>query len=100
MGAAPELICPQNNVILNSTTELIGYYDTDFNIKWFNKAARDSVGLEAKAPQEGVRPDERRTGLATVYGIVKQNKGLITVDSAPGEGAVFTVFLPVYQREA
>ena len=37
-------------------------------------------------------------GLATVYGIVKQNKGLITVDSTPGEGAVFSVYLPVYQR--
>ena len=34
-------------------------------------------------------------GLATVYGIVRQNHGLILVDSAPGEGSAFQVFLPL-----
>ncbi|HEX8233763.1 MAG TPA: ATP-binding protein [Caulobacteraceae bacterium] len=35
-------------------------------------------------------------GLATVYGIVKQADGWIHVDSKPGEGAAFRVFLPVH----
>jgi len=39
-------------------------------------------------------------GLASVYGIIKQSGGYIRVESAPGEGTAFTVFLPrVDERE-
>ena len=39
-------------------------------------------------------------GLATVYGIVKQHQGWIEVESRPGAGSVFKVFLPVAEQEA
>jgi len=37
-------------------------------------------------------------GLSTVYGIVHQTGGYIFVDSAPGEGATFSIYLPRYDE--
>ena len=37
-------------------------------------------------------------GLATVYGLIEQNRGHIRVESTPGEGALFELFFPPAER--
>jgi two-component system, cell cycle sensor histidine kinase and response regulator CckA len=38
-------------------------------------------------------------GLSTVYGIVKQTGGFVFVESRPGQGAAFEIYLPRYKGE-
>jgi two-component system cell cycle sensor histidine kinase/response regulator CckA len=37
-------------------------------------------------------------GLSTAYGIIKQTGGFIFAESPPGQGAIFTIYLPAYDR--
>lgn len=39
-------------------------------------------------------------GLPMAYGVVKNHNGFITVDSAPGKGSAFTIYLPAIEKKA
>jgi hypothetical protein len=52
-------------------------------------------------PRRGLlRLSRAGLGLAQVYGIVKQSDGWIHVESPPGEGAIFRIFLPIQSATA
>jgi CheY-like chemotaxis protein len=46
------------------------------------------------------KPKDKGTGLglAMVYGIIKQHEGMVHVESNPGAGATFKIYLPVTER--
>ncbi len=50
-------------------------------------------------PYFTTKPKGSGLGLATSYSIIKNHDGLITVSSAPGEGALFTIYLPASDAE-
>lgn len=56
----------------------------------------DFVQAHCFDPYFTTKPKAQATGLglSTVYGIVKQNEGLIDLVSAPGQGSSFKIYLP------
>jgi PAS domain S-box-containing protein len=50
-------------------------------------------------PYFTTKPKGSGLGLATAYSIIKSHHGVIAIDSQPGEGSTFTIFLPASENE-
>ena len=68
------------------------------------KLRDDGVGMEPEVLEKVFEPffttkdvgEGTGLGLATIYGIVRQNGGFIVADSEPGKGTEFSVHLPLH----
>lgn len=103
-GGGEVVICTENKTIDNSSLSDL----TDGNLKRVFiviKISDSGMGIEKENlsrifdPFYTTKPVGRGRGLSlsAVYGTIQSHKGAITVDSDPGKGTTFNIYLPVVE---
>ena len=102
MPAGGRLLVETKNVIVGDDYQRLHPYAVPGNYVLL-RVADNGMGMDTETlthifePFFTTKETGRGTGLglATVYGIVKQHKGFVDVDSTPGLGTAFRVYLPL-----
>lgn len=81
-GAVPHANLPTGSYVLLSVTDTGTGMDAETQARAFE-------------PFFSTKGEGTGLGLSTVYGIVQQSGGFIFIDSAPGQGACFSIYIPV-----
>jgi len=94
--------CHQPGGTITVSTRLLDNHQVTVAIKDNGIGIKPEQMGQIFQPFYTTKPEVKGTGLglSVCYGIVKQHQGEIQVDSRPGEGATFTVKLPIRGRGA
>jgi signal transduction histidine kinase/FixJ family two-component response regulator len=84
---------PPHGFIERGTYAVLSIRDTGSGMDQTTQAHIFEPFFTTKDPGKGTG-----LGLSTVYGIIKQSKGYITVDSEPGKGSEFRLYFPTVDR--
>ena len=107
MPTGGRLVLETNNVVLDGERHVMS--DDAISGEFVQIAISDSgQGMDPETRERIFEPffstkdpgQGTGLGLATVYGIVKQNRGVITVYSEPGHGTTFKVYFPAVRDPA
>lgn len=101
-----QIIIESDNVVFDNeyTRKHIGSREGQFVLL---SISDNGIGMDAETishifePFYTTKDREKGTGLglSTVYGIIRQNDGHIWVESEPGEGSSFKIYLPLVEDE-
>lgn len=86
------------NITINESTKLNSGNYVKISLKDSGPGIPKNIAGKIFDPFFSTKKTGNGLGLATSFSVLKKHGGLIEVDSYPGEGAVFNIFLPASER--